>query len=111
MTTQKENIWVNRWFNIIVTIAMGVSCYFLNETVTSIKSLDIRVSAIELNNASFNGNKFTAADWSIQRALIDADKLTTEKRITVLESTIPQIKESLIRIENAVEKQNQKFNN
>lgn len=102
----KENPWINRIISAVFAIGMAVSGYFLNETMGTIKEVENRVYSLEIKDATITGNRFTSSDWMTQKSLIDADKLATERRITKLEEAIPTIKESLIRIELAIDKKN-----
>ena len=93
------------------TVAIAVTSWFLNQTLTKIDSLDHRVYAIEFNRAKDTSNNFTNRDWQDAKSVIDNEKFLTEKRIIILEQSIPQIKESLIRIEKSIERNNGQASN
>ena len=81
----------------------------LNDTATSIKVLDSRISRLELTQAEVVGSGFTKNDWQIYKAFLDADRLIMEKRVTTVETTIPQIKDILARIEKSIDTVNQRM--
>jgi hypothetical protein len=104
-----ENPWIHRIFGVVVTILLGISAYFLNDTATSIKVLDSRISRLELTQAELVGGGFTKSDWQISKAFLDSDRLVMEKRVTTVETTIPQIKDILTRIEKSIDAVNQRI--
>lgn len=109
--TNKENPWINRGLYAVFAIGMAVSGWFLNQTMTTLQNIEKRVYTLEISEAKETNGKFTNSDWQIAKALLDADKMAIEKRIIRVEESIPVIKESLIRIENAVERSNKQANN
>ena len=60
--------------------------------------MDRRINLIELNDATISGTKFTTVDWATQKAFIESDRNSLDKRILKLEENSIVIKESLLEI-------------
>lgn len=94
----ESKIWINRIGPIIMSIAITVSTWFLNQAWDKITTLEQKVHQIEIVNAENSGNRFTSKDWNMARTLIDADSLAQERRITRLEESFTVIKDALVEI-------------
>lgn len=81
---------------------MTLSAWFLNQTWTKISILENKVQAIELSTAAITANRFTSGDWVTQKNLLDAERMSMDRRIIKLEETTVYIKDSLVRIENII---------
>ncbi len=89
----------------MVSIAVAVSSYFLNSTMNKMNEMDKRINLIELNAATISGTKFTSSDWATQKAFLDADINTLDRKILKLEENGIFIKESLIDIKAILKNQ------
>lgn len=98
MNPPKETPWINRILSAVFMISMGVSSYFINTTINSIKELETRVYTLEINSATVAGNRFTSGDFVQAKAVIDQQILTADKRIIVLEEQNKAIKSLLEEI-------------
>lgn len=67
-------------------------------------NLDSRVGRIELDVARTDANRFTSQHWNDAKTRIDEDRAILDRRVTRLEESSAQIKESLSRIETKIDK-------
>lgn len=106
ITTNKNETlsWILRIGSFIMSIAIMVSSWFLNQAWNRIGDNEKAIRVLELHNAQSDGNKFTAIDWTIQKTLIDSEKLALDRRIIRLEEALPVIKDTLIEIKQTIKK-------
>ena len=96
--------WTIRIGSFIMSIAIMVSSWFLNQAWTRITNVENSVRALELNTATTSGNRFSSSDWVVAKSVIDAERLQMDRRIMRLEESIPVIKDSLIDIKKSLDK-------
>jgi hypothetical protein len=113
MTIKAESAWL--WIHRILmpvlmaflTVAFGVGGFIgakvWDRVEHGLVSLDDRVDAIEVDNARIDGSRFTTQHWTEAKARLDEDRVNLDRRLTRLEESIPQIKETLIRIEKKLD--------
>jgi len=99
-----QNMWVNRIGAFAMSIALMVSSWFLNQAWDRINTVEKDVDQLKLEQAATGGNRFTSGDWVANKALLDSDRLAMDRRIMRLEETFTATKDSLTRIETAVNK-------
>lgn len=107
-TSMLENIWVwaSRIFAPLFVVIMFLSSFIMKDVLSSLSNIDERVVNLELRNAEVSGNRFTSGDWANHKALLDDRANALDRRVIRLEEAIPPIKDSLIRIENKLDKMN-----
>lgn len=107
-------VWINRILmpimmmilTIIISIGGFVGAKVWDRVENGLNNLDERIDVLEVANAKTDSNRFTSQHWVDAKSRIDEDRAIIDRRITRLEESIPQIKESLLRIENKIEKNN-----
>jgi len=87
---------------LIMSVAMMVSSWFLNEAWTKIATVENKVQALEITSAADHANKFTVVDWSIAKTTMDTDRLALDRRLIRVEENSTVIKDALIRIESGL---------
>jgi len=92
--------WILKIGGFIMSVALAVSNYFLKTTMDKISEMDKRINVLELSNATNSGTKFTTADWATQKAFIESDRNSLDKRVLKLEENSLVIKEFLIEIKS-----------
>lgn len=102
--TTSSTTWTLRIGSFVMSIAIMVSSWFLNQAWERINTIEKSVRALEIASATTNGTKFTANDWANAKSILDADRLAMDRRIIRLEESLPTIKESLIEIKNNIDK-------
>lgn len=90
--------WIIRIGSFIMSIAIMVSSWFLNQAWNRISENERAIRNIELNAATVSGTRFTSTDWTIQKNLIDSERLALDRRIIRLEESLPVIKDTLLEI-------------
>jgi hypothetical protein len=81
-----------------MAISIAASSWFLNQAWTKITTLEGKVQTIEVSLASTSGSRFTSADWSTAKSIIDSDRNSLDRRVMRLEESLPVIKDTLIDI-------------
>jgi hypothetical protein len=104
--TDKTEImtWTIRIGSFIMSIAIMVSSWFLNQAWTRITNVEKSVHALELNSATVSGNRFSSNDWIVAKSIIDGERMAMDRRIMRLEESLPVIKDSLIDIKKSLDK-------
>lgn len=106
-------------FRGLLSLALGALAWFANGMAQEQKlfnqSINRRVTDLELYHAKIESSRFSASDWSAARAGIDSSLTSAEKRITRLEDvatatreSIGEIKQSLRRVEEKIDRITQK---
>lgn len=85
---------------------MAIGGFFLSESWTKITKIEKDVVALQLVDAK--NNLFTYAEWKIEKDNIMTEKLISERRLYKLEENVVVIKDSLIKIQNMLEKNENK---
>lgn len=92
----------------ITALIVSVMSFFIRETLAEAqrwtRDLDARVRVIEISAAEAKGDIFSRTDWERERQSIEARNIVIEARTTRLESSLPYIKEALLRIETKIDK-------
>jgi len=105
-------LWAHRvlmpLLSVLTAAVIGVMGFVGNqiwqEARVWMRELDGRVGKLEIQEARTDGNRFTSGDWAAAKTRIDEDRAIIDRRITRLEESVPQIKESLLRIETKLDK-------
>lgn len=104
--SNKETInWILRIGSFAMSVAIMVSSWFLNQAWNRIGTIEQKVHELELVGATSSGNRFTSNDWQTNKALLDAERLSMDRRIIRLEESLPSIKDSLLEIRTKLDKQ------
>ena len=115
VSSKEENTWL--WMHrilmpilmVILTIVVSIGGFIgtkvWDRVENGLNNLDERIDVLEVTSAKNDSNKFTAQHWVDAKSRMDEDRAIIDRRITRLEEAIPQIKESLLRIENKIERQ------
>jgi hypothetical protein len=90
--------WVLKIGGFIMSIAIMVSSWFLNQAMERITNIEKSIKELELSAAIVSGSKFTASDWSTAKTVLDADRNAIDRRIVRLEENSVVIKDSLAEI-------------
>ena len=100
----KENIinWTLKIGSFIMSIAIMITSWFLNQAWNRIGAVEDKVHEIELTNVQITSSRFTSSDWTNAKTVLDSDRLALDRRIIRLEESLPAIKESLIEIKQAI---------
>lgn len=99
-----SSTWTLRIGSFVMSIAIMVSSWFLNQAWERINNIEKSIRDLELATATTNGTKFTANDWANAKSILDADRLAMDRRVIRLEESLPTIKETLIDIKNNIDK-------
>jgi len=111
MTTAREKIEKEKdtLMNIVIkagsfimSIAIMISTWFLNQAWSRIGQVEHRIAKIELTQAETKSNRFTSMDWNNAKNIMDAEHLTLDRRIIRLEESIHTIKDSLTEIKDSL---------
>jgi hypothetical protein len=100
--------WIIRIGSFVMSIAIMVSSWFLNQAWNRITEVEHAVKALEITSASTNGNRFTTNDWVTAKSILDTERLAMDRRIIRMEESIPAIKDSLIEIKAQLRELNEK---
>lgn len=101
MSIQSKNEamnWILKIGGFIMSIAIMVSSWFLNQAMGRINDIEKSVKQLELTAATVAGSKFTAGDWATAKSVLDADRAVIDRRIVRLEENSVVIKDSLTEI-------------
>jgi len=106
MTPKNDTInWVLKIGGFIMSLAIMVSSWFLNQAMGRINDIEKSVKSLEINAALIAGSKFTATDWSNAKTILDADRNAIDRRIVRLEENSVVIKDSLMEIKEILKEQ------
>lgn len=94
--------WIIRIGSFIMSIAIMVSSWFLNQAWTRINNNEQSIRTLELKAAEISGNRFSTTDWSYQKTLLDNERLAMDRRLIRLEESLPVIKDSLLEIKQSL---------
>lgn len=111
-TSESIMLWAHRVLmpilTLLITAAISIMAWVGNqvwgEARSWMRELDGRVSTLEIKDAKMDASKFTTGDWAQAKARMDEDRANLDRRITRLEEAVPAIKETLMRIENKIDK-------
>jgi hypothetical protein len=109
MTTSKDRLekehvinWTLKIGSFIMSIAIMISSWFLNQAWNRIGQVESKVQSIELVQAETRSNKFTSTDFNNAKVIIDAERLALDRRVIRLEESLPTIKDSLTDIKQTL---------
>ena len=94
--------WSLKIAGFIMSIAIMVSSWFLNQAWSRINDVEKTVHKLEIDSASVEGNKFTTTDWVKAKTLLDIERSDFDRRLIRLEESIPVIKDSLLSIKDSI---------
>jgi hypothetical protein len=97
--------WVLKIGGFIMSIAIMISSWFLNQAMQRINNVENSIKVLELSNATIAGSKFTATDWANAKSVLDADRNAIDRRIVRLEENSAVIKDALIEIKQILKEQ------
>ena len=104
--TKNETMsWILKIGGFVMSIAIMVSSWFLNQAWSRINDVEKSVKGLELSAATIAGSKFTAMDWAAAKSALDADRNTIDRRIIRLEENSVVIKDALIEIKQILKEQ------
>jgi hypothetical protein len=90
--------WILKIGGFIMSIAIMVSSWFLNEAMGRINSIEKSVKDLEIMEATSSGSKFTTLDWVNAKNSIDSTQSSIDRRLIKLEENNITIKDSLAEI-------------
>lgn len=99
--------WILRIGSFLMSVAIMVSSWFLNQAWNRINEIEKSVHKLEIETATTNGNRFTSSNWADAKAILDAEKLSLDRRVMRLEESIPVIRESLLELREIAKKKDQ----
>lgn len=94
--------WMIRIGSFLMSVAITVSSWFLNQAWTRINEAERNIQENRLKLSTLEATRYTAADWSVNKTLLDSERLEMDRRIMRLEESYPVIKESLLEIKNSI---------
>jgi hypothetical protein len=105
-------LWTHRILMPIATVLMAGALGIMGAVGRGIwaearewmQAMDHRVVQLELKEARSDSNRFTSQHWTDAKSRLDEDRANMDRRVTRLEESVPQIKESMIRIETKIDK-------
>lgn len=106
--TERTWIWIHRVIVLLMGVFIPLTGFMFKTASDKFNEYDTSIRSIQLEQARSGVGRFTAESWHEQKKILDAQAILTERRITRLEEAVPSIKESLVRIENKIDKN---FNN
>lgn len=86
----------------VVSVGGFIALQIWERVENGIIQLDQRMDKVELVNAQSSSVIFTSKDWMDAKHRMDDDRALLDRRTTRLEEAIPQIRESLQRIEKNI---------
>jgi hypothetical protein len=98
--------WVLKIGGFIMSIAIMVSSWFLNQAMARINNIEIAIKSLEMKNAATDGSKFTVSDWANAKSILDSDRNAIDRRIIRLEENSVVIKDSLLDIKQILKEKN-----
>ena len=104
MTREQDNArdWVLKIGGFIMSIALMVSSWFLNQAWNRIQTIENKVQQLELQGAATSGNRFTSIDWQTNKAILDNERLALDRRMIKQEEMSLIIKDSLMELKTNV---------
>ena len=96
------NQWMFTFGGLIMSVAMMVSSWFLNEAWSKITNAENKIQALELTSAADHATKFNMTDWNSAKTIMDNDRMALDRRLMRVEENSTVIKESLNRIESGL---------
>jgi hypothetical protein len=97
--------WILKIGGFIMSIAIMISSWFLNQTMSRINDVEKSIKSLELSNATIAVSKFTTTDWANAKTVLDADRSAIDRRIVRLEENSVVIKDALIEIKQILKEQ------
>jgi hypothetical protein len=94
--------WSLKIAGFVMSIAIMVSSWFLNEAWSRINEVEKTVHKLEIESASVESNKFTNNDWAKAKLILDSERSDFDRRLIRLEESIPVIKDSLLSIKDSI---------
>ena len=82
----------------IMSIAIMLSSWFLNQAIDRIGNIENSIKSLELVNATVSGNRFTTNDWATAKSILDSERNSIDRRIIRLEENSVVIKDALVEI-------------
>lgn len=102
--------WIMKIAGFVMSIAIMVSSWFLNQAMGRINEVEKSVKNLELSAATNAGSKFTSSDWINAKSIIDADRSAIDRRLVKLEENNITIKDSLAEIKQLLkERKNDEY--
>jgi hypothetical protein len=98
------NTWIIRVGSVVMSIALMFSTWFLSQAWDRINNMEKSIRSLEISMATAQSNRFTSMDWITNKTILDSDKLAIDRRVMRIEETNVAVKDSLIRIEAAMNK-------
>lgn len=109
MTTSRDKIekesvinWTLKIGSFIMSIAIMISSWFLNQAWNRIGQVEDKVHQIELAQAETKSNRFTSMDFNSAKIILDSERLAIDRRVIRLEESLPTIKDSLNEIKQSL---------
>lgn len=96
--------WVLRIAQLLVPPIVAIIAWFLTLTWNRIEQLEISVEAVKIEQAGARAGSMSSSEWIAAKRSIDEYSLSLDRRVARLEEALPVIKESLVRIENKLER-------
>jgi len=98
------NTWIIRVGSVVMSIALMFSTWFLSQAWDRINNMEKSIRSLEISMATAQSNRFTNMDWITNKTILDSEKLAIDRRVMRIEEANVAVKDSLIRIETAINK-------
>ena len=98
MNPKTETGYLQKALSVVMSIGLAISGWFLTTAYGELNTLNNRVQAVELIQASTTANRFTSGDFVKAKEIIDQQQLAIDRRITILEENMKNIKDILAEI-------------
>lgn len=95
----------------LTTIGLAVSGWFFNETFQRMNTMEQDIGELQIYAVKDEASKFSSSDFIKAKEIIDAQIVSTDKRVLIMEESNKAIKEHLLEIKEVLReiKANQKM--
>lgn len=87
-----------RILSLLTAIGVAVSGWFLKDTYQKMDSMRTDIGALQIASARVEGSRFSSSDFVKAKEIIDAQIVSTDRRVLVLEESQKTIREYLQEI-------------
>ena len=105
-TAKSVQAWVyfQRTVIAIMSISMPAAGWLFTQAFSTVGAMKAEIHDIQIKQAETAGNRFTSTDWTEAKTNLDRERSLLDSRTTRLEEALQNQKEQLIRIENKLDR-------
>jgi len=94
--------WSLKLSGFVMSIAIVLSSWFLNQAWDRINLIEHTVKVLELSDAKHDSSTISSYDFGKYKEALDHKSYELDRRITRLEESLPVIKDTLLEIKNTI---------